>query len=114
MSGWKLESTSTGRSATQLATMGCAHVAHVCKYKIVTDDATGLNITGGKPGILYGVIMVAAGTLAGVYDALTVTGTAIIPSTTVTFTYQGYGVRCPTGITADWTSGTWLILYAHD
>jgi hypothetical protein len=112
MSGTKLQSTATGRSATQLATMGCAHVASVCKYKIVTDDATGLNITAGRPGILYGVINIAAGTLAGVYDALTVTGTAIIPSTTVTFTYQGYGVYCPTGITADWTSGTWLILYA--
>jgi len=113
MSGWKLESSATGRSATQKATMNCAHVAHVCKYKIVTDDATGLNITAGQPAILYGVINIAAGTLAGVYDALTVTGTAIIPSTTVTFTYQGYGVLCPTGITADWTSGTWLILYAH-
>ena len=113
MSGTKLEDKYTGRSATQQATMGCAHVAHVCKYKIVTSDATGLDITGGKPGILYGVIMVSAGTLAGVYDAATVTGTAIIPSTTVTFTYQGYGVLCPTGITADWTSGTWLILYAN-
>ena len=112
MSGYKLESSKTGRSATQLATMGCGHVAHVCKYKIITDDATGLNIASG-PAILYGVVMIAAGTLAGVYDALTVTGTAIIPSTTVTFTYQGYGVLCPTGITADWTSGTWLILYAH-
>jgi hypothetical protein len=112
MSGTKLEDMQTGRSATQWATMHCAHVAHVCKYKIVTSDATGLDLTGGKPSILYGVIMVSAGTLAGVYDATTVTGTAIIPSTTVTFTYQGYGVLCPTGITADWTSGTWLVLYA--
>jgi hypothetical protein len=111
MSGWKLEDSYTGRSATQKATDNAAWVSHVCKYKIVTDDATGLNITAGKPGILYGVIMIGAGTLAAVYDALTVTGTAIIPSTTVTFTYQGYGVKCPTGITADWTSGTWLVLY---
>jgi len=112
MSGWKLEDSETGRSATQKATGNAAWVSSAVKYKIVTSDATGLDIASG-PAILYGVVMVAAGTMAGVYDALTVTGTALIASTTATVTFGGLGIICPTGITADWTSGTWLVLYQN-
>jgi len=112
MSGWKLEDSETGRSATQKATGNAAWVSNAVKYKIVTSDATGLDIASG-PAVLYGVVMVGAGTMAGVYDALTVTGTALIASTTTTVTFGGLGIICPTGITADWTSGTWLVLYQN-
>jgi hypothetical protein len=112
MSGWKLEDSETGRSATQKATGNAAWVSNAVKYKIVTSDATGLDVASG-PAILYGVILIAAGTMAGVYDALTVTGTAIIPSTAATLTFSGLGVICPTGITCDWSSGTWLVLYQN-
>ena len=74
-------------------------------------DATGLNVATG-PAILYGVILIAAGTMASVYDGVTATGNVMIPSTTASVTFNGMGVLCPTGITCDWTSGTWLVLYA--
>lgn len=83
----------------------------IVTYKAVTSDATGLNVATG-PAILYGVILIAAGTMASVYDGVTATGNVMIPSTTATVTFGGMGVLCPTGITCDWTSGTWLVLYA--
>lgn len=83
----------------------------ICQYKVVTDDATGLNVASG-PAILYGVILIAAGTMASVYDGTTATGNVLIPSTTATVTFNGMGVLCNNGITCDWTSGTWLVLYA--
>lgn len=112
MSGEKLEDSKTGRSATAKATMGCAHVAHVCKYKVVTSDATGLDVATG-PAILFGIVLIAAGTMASVYDSTTAAGNVLIPSTTATVTFNGLGIICPTGITCDWTSGTWLVLYAN-
>lgn len=81
------------------------------QYKVVTDDATGLNIASG-PAILYGIVLIAAGTMANVYDGVTATGNVIIPSTTATVTFAGMGIICPIGITCDWTSGTWLVLYS--
>ena len=82
----------------------------VCDYALVTSDATGLNIAGG-PAILYGIWLISAGTMAAVYDGVTATGNVVIPSGTVTYHFNGVGVRCPLGITCDWTSGTWLVGY---
>jgi hypothetical protein len=83
----------------------------ICTYKVVTSDATGLNVATG-PAILYGVVLIAAGTMASVYDGVTATGNVLIPSTTATFMFNGAGILCANGITCDWTSGTWLVLYA--
>ena len=83
---------------------------HVWQYKLVTSDATGLNIASG-PAILGGIFLIAAGTMAAVYDSATATGNIVIPSTTATVHFNGNGVMCPNGITCDWTSGTWLVLY---
>ena len=85
----------------------------IVQYKVVTSDATGLNVASG-PAILYGIILISAGTMASVYDGLTATGNVLIPSTTATVTFGGMGVLCATGITCDWTSGTWLVLYAPE
>lgn len=90
--------------------LGALNVAAPVSYKVVTSDATGLNVAGG-PAVLYGVILIAAGTMANVHNALTVTGDVIIPSTTASVTFGGLGILCPIGITCDWTSGTWLVLY---
>lgn len=83
---------------------------HVWQYKLVTSDATGLNIASG-PAILGGIYLIAAGTMAAVYDSATAAGNVLIPSTTATVHFNGNGVMCPNGITCDWTSGTWLVLY---
>lgn len=83
---------------------------HVWQYKLVTSDATGLNIASG-PAILGGIFLIAAGTMASVYDSATAAGNVLIPSTTATVHFNGNGVLCPNGITCDWTSGTWLVLY---
>lgn len=83
----------------------------IVQYKVVTSDATGLDVATG-PAILYGVILIAAGTMAAVYDGVTATGNVLIPSTSATVTFGGMGVLCAAGITCDWTSGTWLVLYA--
>ena len=91
--------------------LGSLNIAQPVTYKVVTSDATGLNVASG-PAVLYGEIMIAAGTMANVHDALTVTGDVIIPSTTVSVTFGGLGIICPIGITCDWTSGTWLVLYS--
>lgn len=80
------------------------------QYKLVTSDATGLNIANG-PAILGGVYLISAGTMASVYDSATATGNVLIPSTTATVHFNGNGVLCANGITCDWTSGTWLVLY---
>lgn len=80
----------------------------IVKYATVTADTT----VAAGPAILYGVILIAAGTMASVYDNTAASGTVLIPSTTATVTYGGMGVLCNNGIYADWTSGTWLVLYA--
>ena len=136
MSGWKLEDSGTGRSATQKATSNAAWVdmktllagelqqfnrmagGAIVLYKQVTSDATGLNIAGG-PAIFYGALCTAA-TTAGtitVYDGVTAAGTVVLGTTvgllnTFYGPGQGIGVLCNTGITVDWaTPGTWLIFY---
>ena len=129
MSGWKLEDSGTGRSATQKSTSNAAWVdmktllagelqqfnrlaaGPICQYAVVTSDATGLNVASG-PAILYGIVLIAAGTMASVYDGVTAAGNVLIPSTTATVMFNGAGVLCNNGITCDWTSGTWLVLYA--
>jgi len=82
----------------------------ICQYAVVTSDATGLNVAGG-PAILYGLVLISAGTMASVYDGLTAAGNVLIPSTTASVNFGGAGVLCNNGITCDWTSGTWLVLY---
>lgn len=89
---------------------GITIAGHVWQYKIVTSDASGLNIANG-PAILGGLYLIAAGTMAAIYDSATATGNVVIPSTTATVHFDGNGVLCPNGITCDWTSGTWLVLY---
>lgn len=123
-----LTDTTTGRTSKWDATDSAAHTylasllsgelqqfnrlasGPIVKYAVVTSDATGLNVAGG-PAILYGIVMIAAGTMASVYDGVTAAGNVLIPSTTATTTFSGMGVLCTTGITCDWTSGTWLVLY---
>lgn len=89
---------------------GLILAGHVWQYKLVTSDATGLNIANG-PAILGGVFNIAAGTMAAVYDSATAAGNVVIPSTTTDKHFNGGGLTCPNGITCDWTSGTWLVLY---
>lgn len=83
----------------------------IVKYKLVTSDATGLNLADG-PAIFYGIRLISAGTMASVYDNTTATGSVIIPSTTATVDFGGIGILMNNGITCDWTSGTWLVMYA--
>ena len=96
--------------AAFLSQFGLILSGHVWQYKLVTSDATGLNIANG-PAILGGVYLISAGTMASVYDSATATGNVLIPSTTATVHFNGNGIVCPNGITCDWTSGTWLVLY---
>ena len=96
--------------AAFLQQFGLNIAGHVWQYKLVTSDATGLDIASG-PAILAGIFLIAAGTMAAVYDSATAAGNVLIPSTTATVHFNGNGVLCPNGITCDWTSGTWLVLY---
>ena len=96
--------------AAFLQQFGLNIAGHVWQYKLVTSDASGLDIANG-PAILGGIFLIAAGTMAAVYDSATATGNIVIPSTTATVHFNGNGVMCPNGITCDWTSGTWLVLY---
>lgn len=82
----------------------------ICSYNYVTADA--LVKTG--QGIFYGVFCVSAGTMAAVYDNTSASGNLLLASQVgVANTFYGppAGVLTTTGIYADWTSGTWLVLY---
>lgn len=81
----------------------------IVKYASVGADTA---VVSG-PAILYGIVLIAAGTMANVYDNTAASGTVLIPSTTATVMFNGVGVLCNNGIYADWTSGTWLVLYAE-
>ena len=81
----------------------------VCKYAVVTGDG----VVSATPAILYGVVLIAAGTMANIYDNTAASGTVVIPSTTASVNFGGAGVLMNNGIYADWTSGTWLVLYAN-
>lgn len=83
----------------------------IVEYAVVTSDATGLNVASG-PAILYGLIRTSAsGDIVGVYNGVTATGDVVIGAATDSVAFAGMGVICDTGITVDWTSGTWLVLY---
>jgi hypothetical protein len=83
----------------------------ITKYAVVSADTA--VVTG--PAILYGIFCTSAGTMAGVYDNVTATGNLLIPSSALTagqsVLFGGAGILCTTGIFADWTSGTFLVLY---
>lgn len=81
----------------------------VCKYAVVTGDG----VVSATPAILYGVVLISAGTMANIYDNTAASGTVVIPSTTASVNFGGAGVLMNNGIYADWTSGTWLVLYAN-
>jgi hypothetical protein len=81
----------------------------IVKYKIVSTADTAV-VAG--PAILYGAYLLAAGTLAGIYDnPSAASGNLLIPSTAASVHFNGIGILCDNGIYADWTSGSWLILY---
>lgn len=84
----------------------------IWQKKLVTSDATGLNVATG-PAIFGGMILVSAtGVVANVFDGVTATGDPLVlPGLAATF-IPGCGILCNLGITVDWTSGSWLVLYA--
>lgn len=101
----KLDDLIAGENQTFNRLMGGA----VCKYAVVTADG----VVSATPAILYGVVLIAAGTMANIYDNTAASGTVVIPSTTASVNFGGVGVLMNNGIYADWTSGTWLVLYAN-
>lgn len=112
-----VEDSATGALPTRLSTLLSGELQQfnrlaggmVWQYKLVTSAATGVDIAGG-PCIFGGIILAAAGTCPGVYDALTATGTSLLPSTTATIEIED-GILLNTGLTVGWTSGTWLVKY---
>jgi len=83
----------------------------VWQYKLVTSDASGLNIANG-PAILGGAYLVTGTGSLIVYDSASIAGNKLIDGATATVHFNGNGVLCANGITCDWTSGTWLVLFA--
>lgn len=89
------------------------HQPNEVKYAVVTADAA----VAAKPGaVLYGIVCTSAGTMAGIYDnASAASGPLLIPSQALTagqsFLFGGVGIVVNNGIFADWTSGTFLVLY---
>lgn len=67
------------------------------------------------PGILYGVLCTGAGTLVGLYDNTSASGTGLILPGAMTLnqfvSFGGVGVQFNTGLYADWTSGSFIVLY---
>lgn len=66
-------------------------------------------------GIIYGVLCTSAGTLVGLYDNTAASGTALMLPGAMTanqfISFGGVGVQFNTGLYADWTSGSFIILY---
>ena len=66
-------------------------------------------------GVLYGVHCLTNGTMAAIYDNTSAAGQALmIPGAMTagqTVSFSGLGVAFTTGCYADWTSGTFLVLY---
>lgn len=89
------------------------HQPNEVKYAVVTADLA----VAPKPGaVLYGIVCIANGTMAAIYDnASAASGNVLIPSQALTagqsFLFGGLGVTVNAGIYADWTSGTFLVLY---
>ncbi len=89
------------------------HQPNEVKYAVVTAD---MAVAPKSGAVLYGIVCTSSGTLAGVYDnASAASGPLLIPSQALTagqsFYFGGAGVMVNNGIFADWTSGTFLVLY---
>ena len=67
------------------------------------------------PCIYYGAYCLAAGTMASIYDNVAASGTKLLDSqvgaANTFYGVPGVGIQCANGIYADWTSGSWLVLY---
>ena len=96
-----------------LPQFGAVRVVEDFEMYVVTADA--LVISG--PCLVKGFRCVAAGTIAGVYDALSATGTNLMPgivgaaNTEYLLAEEG-AVRFVNGLFVDWTSGTY-VFYAR-
>lgn len=89
------------------------HQPNEVKYAVVTAD---MAVAPKAGAVLFGIVCISAGTMAGVYDnASAASGPLLIPSqaltTGQTFLFGGIGLVVNAGIYADWTSGTFLVLY---
>ncbi len=84
----------------------------VVKYAVVSSADTTV-VTGAA--IYYGAYCIATGTMASIYDNTAASGTALLASqvgaANTFYGIPGVGILCNNGIYADWTSGTWLVLY---
>lgn len=67
------------------------------------------------PAIYYGAFCLGAGTMASIYDNTAASGKVLLASqagsANTFYGVPGVGVQCANGIYADWTSGSWLVLY---
>ena len=88
----------------------------IFNYTYVTADT----VIKGTPGIIYGVYCVAGAAVASpiLYDnASAASGNIMMPSSSMTagttppLTYGGGGLQTVNGIYADWTAGTFLVLW---
>lgn len=129
MSASPLTDTTSGRGSKWNATDAAAHVhlntlvsgelqqlnrlagGAICNKTLVTADV----VVKAGPALLYGIVCITAGTMAAVYDNTSAAGTIVIPSQALTagqmFTFGGIGVSMDNGIFADWTSGSFLVLW---
>ena len=85
----------------------------IAQYAYVTADT----IVSATPAIFYGAYCVAAGTMAAIYDNASAASGNLLQASQVGaantfYGPAGTGVLCVNGIYADWTSGTWLVLFA--
>lgn len=67
------------------------------------------------PAIYYGAFCLGAGTMAAVYDNTAASGKKLLDSqagaANTFYGVPGVGILCSNGIYADFTSGSWLVLY---
>ena len=72
-------------------------------------------VVSSGPCVYYGAFCVAAGTMAAIYDNTAASGTKLLASqagqANTFYGVPGVGIQCENGIYADWTSGSWLVLY---
>lgn len=78
---------------------------------LVGADAT---VVSG-PCVYYGAFCLATGTMAAIYDNTAASGTKLLDSqvgaANTFYGVPGVGIQCANGIYADYTSGSWLVLY---
>lgn len=83
----------------------------IVSYSLIGADTA---VSSG-PCIYYGAFCLATGTMAAIYDNTTASGTKLLDSqvgsANTFYGVQGVGIQCANGIYADWTSGSWLVLY---